>query len=386
MKRFLSFITAVSLVFLAGAAAADDIADLLCFKNGIRPDSLPYADQVYQDLPSQGFAEGLEIRNGLLYDTSAEALLIIPDDIDFGGTLTVAPGTRYICADALSVNPTVRQVILPDGLEVIGRYSLTGTVGIADDAAAVQTVSVPASVRLIQEPLGTWAYSAGCSKPFFAVDENNPRYRSTADGLLIDILDSAVLWCASFTETRTVTVPDGIRRIAPFAFAGCNEIISVSLPDSLTEIGEGAFSMMTGLTEITIPENVLRVGPGNFSSVGRDGYEQWYQDHEGHAIIAPSGGQEGLREITDTEALSMFGIDRRPGITFRGTSFEIQIRTEPSDGIYINNCFDPCYLTVECPAGAFFLDYLDAMSEYCAPGWPIIVDEPNGTTRILHGE
>lgn len=47
-----------------------------------------------------------------------------------------------------------------------------------------------------------------------------------------------------------VTIPEGVKKIAPYAFYKHNGLISVSLPDSLKEIGEAAFSGCTNLEDV----------------------------------------------------------------------------------------------------------------------------------------
>ena len=361
MRKALILLTITVMTCISIAAAADDLTDLLCLKNGIKPDNQIYEEMYYSDPLPEGCPDSWKIKDGVLYDTATKTALIISEDAGSNGTLTFEPGTRFICADALQMNETIREMILPDGLEVIGECALTGFIGIDSDPE-LQTIHVPSSVRLIQEPLGTCVYSMGCSKPYFIVDESNPRYVSMPDGLLIDKLENAVLWCASFREPRTITVPDGIRRIAPFAFAGCHEIVSVSLPESLIEIGEGAFDMMSGLTEITIPKNVLRIGSGNFAWVGRDEYEQWYLDRNGQLIMCPVNSTDGIQKLSDDEVLRKFGIDRQPGITFKGTAFLLEVHKPLEDYPY-DTTFEPCCLPVRCPAGAFCLDYLETVAQ-----------------------
>lgn len=60
-------------------------------------------------------------------------------------------------------------------------------------------------------------------------------------------------------------VPEGVRRVDDFAFAGCDGLTSIALPDSLTEIGCGAFAGCSGLTEIALPAGVREIGHGAFA-------------------------------------------------------------------------------------------------------------------------
>lgn len=53
-----------------------------------------------------------------------------------------------------------------------------------------------------------------------------------------------------------VTIPEGVKKIAPYAFYKHNGLLSVSMPDSLTEIGEAAFEGCANLTEVYGGTNV----------------------------------------------------------------------------------------------------------------------------------
>lgn len=64
---------------------------------------------------------------------------------------------------------------------------------------------------------------------------------------------------------RTFTVPNGVTKIAPWAFSGCENIRKVILPEGLTEIGECAFRECTHLREVVLPDTLREIGAGAFS-------------------------------------------------------------------------------------------------------------------------
>ena len=53
-----------------------------------------------------------------------------------------------------------------------------------------------------------------------------------------------------------IVIPDGVKRIALCAFAGCEELTSIVISDSVTEIADAAFVECTSLTSIVIPDSV----------------------------------------------------------------------------------------------------------------------------------
>ena len=91
-----------------------------------------------------------------------------------------------------------------------------------------------------------------------------------------------------------VTIPDGVIRIATYAFGGCSSVTSVTIPDSVTSIGGQAFYGCTSLTSVTIPVGVTEIKINSFLHCDslRDVYyggseSQWNQ-------ISFSGGNDAL--------------------------------------------------------------------------------------------
>lgn len=63
-----------------------------------------------------------------------------------------------------------------------------------------------------------------------------------------------------YTGTASaVSVPAGIREIAPEAFADQNGITKVYIPSSVEKIGEGAFRNCTNLKEVSLQTVLLRL-------------------------------------------------------------------------------------------------------------------------------
>lgn len=57
-----------------------------------------------------------------------------------------------------------------------------------------------------------------------------------------------------------ITIPNGVKKIADFAFTQNKKITSVAIPDGVTEIGAYAFGECAGLVSVTIPDSVTTIG------------------------------------------------------------------------------------------------------------------------------
>ena len=69
--------------------------------------------------------------------------------------------------------------------------------------------------------------------------------------------DNGMPWAAYTHDIASVSLPEGITKVAAFAFAGCDNLTSVNIPASVTSIGEGAFMGCRRLT----PEGIS-IDPG----------------------------------------------------------------------------------------------------------------------------
>lgn len=69
-------------------------------------------------------------------------------------------------------------------------------------------------------------------------------------------IDSAFQNCKDLVSIK---LPNSVKNILPFSFAGCVKLTSIILPDSLNIIGYSAFANCTGLLYVDLPENVKHI-------------------------------------------------------------------------------------------------------------------------------
>ena len=176
--------------------------------------------------------------------------------------------------DALSVN-TIRSIKIENGIDSIGDFALSRN-------CFEGTLFIPASVKWI----GNGILDNCIYLEKIVVDAANPCYDSREE-------------CNAIIETATNTliagcsnskIPQGITKIANYAFAGHFRLGSINIPDSvtyigdyafhycpfyrialpqgLTHIGDYAFQWCQKLTEVDIPENVTYIGEAALSNCG----------------------------------------------------------------------------------------------------------------------
>ncbi len=171
--------------------------------------------------------------NAVYYESSeVSGDLEIPSKVYVGSTeLTVTS----VGARALSGNPKLTSVTIPEGVTSIGNYAFY-------DCSGLTSITIPEGVAGI----GNYAF-AGC---------NNLTSVTIPSGVT-SIGDGTFRNCNNLTS---VTIPSSVTSIGNDTFAGCYGLTSVTIPEGVTTIGEWAFSYCYALPSVTIPSNVTSIG------------------------------------------------------------------------------------------------------------------------------
>ncbi len=191
--------------------------------------------------------------------------------------VTIPNNVTSIGAEAFFNCTGLTGVVMGTSVTSIGVEVFSGCSGLTD-------VTIPPSVISIGE--GAFYGCSGLTGIF--VEEGNPAYSSSLDGILFDknkteliqcpakkggeysipesvtSIGNAAFWgCSSLTS---VTIPDGVTSIGYKVFYGCSGLVSVGIPDSVTSIGDYAFYGCSSLTNLTIPTGVIYIGEYAFWS------------------------------------------------------------------------------------------------------------------------
>lgn len=193
--------------------------------------------------------------SGGLYRVSAEGLELVRMMDPAAEEYVVDPACTAIGEGAFFRHSSLQKVVLPEGLRSIGprafrecgglfEATLPSTLEELGDEAFLGTnlrsMRVPAGLRRIGAmALVTEGAHRGTKEPSLAdvaVDAGNERFRMEA-GLLIERLDAGyerVVLCTG--SVPDVTVPIGVKAIAPYAFSGVRTLRTLGLSDRITMV------------------------------------------------------------------------------------------------------------------------------------------------------
>lgn len=90
------------------------------------------------------------------------------------------------------------------------------------------------------------------------VDDGNERF-SSVDGILYSKDMTQLIRCPG-AKTGEVTVPDGVKSIASYAFSGCTGLSALTLPYGIEGIGYAAFDGLTQFDNLPASESAEEIG------------------------------------------------------------------------------------------------------------------------------
>ena len=144
-------------------------------------------------------------------------------------------------------NIPVRKINLGKGIEKIEKNA-------ALYLKNLESLHIPQSLTEIQ----TGFFSDDVYIKNVTVDSENPCYSLDSYGILYKNGRESLVFCPKNLSVTEITIPEGVKRIEPYAFYGNQKIEGVSFPKSLEYIGRGAFSDCP-LRKALIPENVREI-------------------------------------------------------------------------------------------------------------------------------
>ena len=153
----------------------------------------------------------------------------------YGETVKLPDSIRVIGERAFMFCDYVERIDVPAGCETIGTHAF-------DSCSRLKVITLPDTVTFIG---------------FSAFED------SAFDETLTDefcILGDHILYRYN-GDAESVTVPDGVKYIAEYAFEGKENLKSVKLPDSVKVIYDMAFELCSNLSQIEVGNSIERISP-----------------------------------------------------------------------------------------------------------------------------
>ncbi len=171
----------------------------------------------------------------------------------------------YKCAnldDVTVLNPNA-EIFDNKGTFTNAYYTFSGTVhGYTGSTAQAYADKYRCKFEPLDKPEIPTSGSCGDGLTW-AFDQENGALTVAGSGRM-----NAVPWRALKPQIRSVTLPDGLTKLAVDAFSDCTVLEQVTLPADITEIPAAAFQNCTALKAISIPDSVTAIGANAFSACG----------------------------------------------------------------------------------------------------------------------
>lgn len=145
----------------------------------------------------------------------------------------------------------IKRIILPKMATAIRDFALSFS-------PALEYIYIAKNISSIGEQLFCYCNNLTTIE----VDKDN-QYFSSQDGVLFDKAKKTLIRCPEGI-INNYTVPDGVEKIADYAFYGCNGLKHISFPNTVKSIGKCAFQQCEGLEHIEIPESVEIINESTF--------------------------------------------------------------------------------------------------------------------------
>lgn len=200
------------------------------------------------------------------------------------GLTTILDHAFYECSSLVSINfpnslvsigvcafekcNLLNQVIFNEGLTTIFNYAFR-------ECSALASINLPDSLV----SLGMGAFLNATSLTTVNIDEENSQLLDVEQAVFqgtpwLNNQDPGLVYLAkvllafknqsTFEEGTEVTIEEGTRSIADYAFNSVTKISKITLPSGLEKIGKSAFYGMTNLGEINLPDTVYFIGASAF--------------------------------------------------------------------------------------------------------------------------
>lgn len=169
-------------------------------------------------------------RDGILFNSDMSELLLCYEDRE---TVEVPQTVKRVAPQAFANRLNMKEIILPDGLETIGDAAFMGCV-------ALTTLTIPQTVTNFGKRC-CWGCHSLQTVYLSESIKGIPQFAFFSCGL------------------RSVTLPDGIKKIGEHSFGANFALTSIRLPNTVRSIGASAFEKCESLEDVHLPERMVSI-------------------------------------------------------------------------------------------------------------------------------
>lgn len=224
-----------------------------------------------ENLSSVSFPSTLIEFYGSAFAGTALTDITLPQNMDSIGFYAFEGCKQLTKVTVLSRDVTFERLVFSNGNENLTIYGYTGST--TEAHAAAQGIAF-AALDVLEKPDPSKPYEDGDYTYYYLSEENAAtlyRYNGSAQDVVIPstlggypVVQLSMHAFSRIDTLRSVTIPDGVKRIQMSAFLGCANLTSVSIPDSVTEIGGSVFSQCSSLTSVNLPSGLTAIGSSLF--------------------------------------------------------------------------------------------------------------------------
>lgn len=162
-----------------------------------------------------------------------------------------------IGTNAFYLNENIQKVVIPNSIIEIKAKAFAGCNGMKE-------VSIPASVTYIDS--SAFSYCRSLEK--IKIDAKNSNYNDGGtENCIIEVTDSSRPTLIRGTNSRTSL--SGIKRVAAYAYSGCEDIKNMKILSNINYIGEFAFAGCTNLETVILPSGITEIRDSVFASCNK---------------------------------------------------------------------------------------------------------------------
>ena len=168
----------------------------------------------------------------------------------------VPEGTKKIPDFAFCGMGSLKEVILPEGLEEIGRYAFA--------YAGLEAVTLPRSLKT----LGSYAFWSNAALTEVEIPEGITQLSYAAFGCCSSLseiklpktLRELATESLKYTAIKELTVPPRVTRLGDNLCRECHNLEKVTIPENVETIGDYAFYRCTALKELSMENGLISIG------------------------------------------------------------------------------------------------------------------------------